>query len=350
MLKTEPFCDRMKGTLGYFDDPMSPPPAEKKANVMTLALTNGCSHNACTFCNMYKGRPYEVRTFEEFREHADDVLDYYRRNKDTLGVPDRIFIGAGNALSADVNLLLNATQYSLFELKRLLGDIPRRLAMYGNTADILKHGYFEMSALRCGGQCGHCSKNTLGDRRGLEVLYWGAESGNDNVLKIAGKGTSGKDARRAAEILNHAHIRTSMMVMPGLGGALFSEGHIEDTAALINRAKPEWVTFIGLKIWPNTPYDKWIKREEGIGRNRRLTDDEITLQTASIIERIEVHTTVGIHGDDVHTFGHNPNAFGAVEVEGPREASRLARRIRADLLLERNLKWFDDGVVGRWDS
>ena len=42
------------------------PPGEWKSYL--LQATVGCSHNACTFCNMYKEKNYRVRTMDEILE------------------------------------------------------------------------------------------------------------------------------------------------------------------------------------------------------------------------------------------------------------------------------------------
>ena len=39
------------------------PPIE--ANTFLLPITEGCSHNSCTFCNMYRGIPFRMLSLEE---------------------------------------------------------------------------------------------------------------------------------------------------------------------------------------------------------------------------------------------------------------------------------------------
>jgi hypothetical protein len=186
----------LKGRLGYAPTPMEPPPSETKDNVVQFSLTEGCNHNSCTYCTMYKdGRVvYSVKSEQEYYDHVRQVLAYLRRYPSALNQIDRIFIGAGNALSADFDTLFFASQYSLQAVLQATGRLPRRVAVYGNTKDILKQGEENLHMLYCGGTCGNCSIQRLGGRRGLEVVYWGLESGSDKVLKIAGKGYDSNEA------------------------------------------------------------------------------------------------------------------------------------------------------------
>ena len=101
------------------------------------------------------------------------------------------------------------------------------------------------------------------------------------------------------------------MIMPGLGGMKHYNAHVDETARVINQLEPEFVTFIGLRVDPNTPYEKKFIEDEALRENRRLTPREIAFQTIDMIKSIERETTIGIHGDDVHTFGHNPLSVGA---------------------------------------
>ncbi len=325
-VEVSPVCDRLAGELGYPIDAMNPPPAEKKPNVLALALTTGCSHGFCTFCTMYDKGRYTEKSLPEFKAHVDLVANWYEKNQ--VVIPDRIFIGAGNALHVETGKLLEATQYALVRLLQHSGNVPRRLAMYGNTNDIVSKGAENLFHLRCGGTCGACSIQKLGTRRGLEVLYWGAESADDEALKLGGKGCTSDNTFTAAYNLRDARIRPSMMIMPGLGGEACDDGHVNNTARLLNYAFPEWITFIGLTIWPDTPYDRMMKQAEQRNTNRALTQAEITEQTARMIEQLDIETTVGVHGSDVHRFGKNPTSLGAVKINDNHDARALADKLR----------------------
>ncbi|MFA5070970.1 MAG: radical SAM protein [Candidatus Pacearchaeota archaeon] len=307
-----PYCNKNLGKFGYSLNPMSPPPAETKSNVIQFSLTEGCSHSACTFCDMYEKKGYKVKTLHEFMHHVDDVIDSLS-SSELRGI-DRIFVGAGNALSVETNELMRATQYALLKVKKATREIPRRLAVYGNTKDILNKGEDALEKLRCGGTCGKCSTDVLGERRGVDVIYWGIESGNSDVLKMAGKGYEQKDIFRASRLINQVKIKTSVMIIPGLGGIKYFDEHVMDTAVVLSQLKPEWITFMGIEMREGVPYTKIMKNEMKKNNNRPLAPKEIVEQTAQIIENIHFNTILGIHGNDVHPTGFNPIPLGTREL------------------------------------
>ena len=43
-----------------YDTPVFRPPSEARSFI--LRVTRGCAHNKCTYCNMYRGVPFQVLT------------------------------------------------------------------------------------------------------------------------------------------------------------------------------------------------------------------------------------------------------------------------------------------------
>ena len=77
----------------FFDDydtPVFRPPSE--ANSFILRVTRGCAHNKCTYCNMYRGVPFQVLTDEEI---ARQMALAYSYNRDGVR---RVFLADGDAL------------------------------------------------------------------------------------------------------------------------------------------------------------------------------------------------------------------------------------------------------------
>lgn len=73
------------------------PPSEWKS--LIIQATIGCSHNKCTFCNMYKDKKFRVKSAKEIISDIEKVKQYYT-------YVDKIFLGDGDALSIDTDELL----------------------------------------------------------------------------------------------------------------------------------------------------------------------------------------------------------------------------------------------------
>ena len=79
-------------------EPVFRPPSE--AHSLILPVTNGCSWNSCTFCEMYTSPQKKFRARDEA-----EVLDEIRRCGEQL-IVQRVFLADGDALV--VQLLLQA--------------------------------------------------------------------------------------------------------------------------------------------------------------------------------------------------------------------------------------------------
>ena len=74
--------------MRYVGDIYRPP---SEAYSLLVQVTIGCSHNKCTFCNMYKEKQFKVRKPEEVLEDLAWAREHYRR-------VERIFLCDGDAL------------------------------------------------------------------------------------------------------------------------------------------------------------------------------------------------------------------------------------------------------------
>ncbi len=311
-----PYCERLIGRKGFSREHMVPPPSERGPHVVQFELTTGCSHGRCTFCNIYDGPNYKEKKIEIFKAHVHSVMNFVS-NKTTIY---RAFIGAGNALNVDIEKLIEASSH-INEVFKKNGFDLIRLSVYGNTQDILKKGREGMEDFRRSGRS-----------YPKKLVYWGLESGNSEVLKIAGKGYDSDQVARAGEILNRGNILNSTMVMPGLGGMSYFNKHVEDTARILNETRPDWITFMGLQIKPNTPYEIWMKKQEELNQNCNLTPYEVSEQTAQIIEKLNFPTIIGVHGYNIHEgFCINPVPIGSKRINNNDEARIVATELRNNM-------------------
>ena len=106
------------------------PPGEWKSYL--LQVTVGCSHNACTFCGMYKDKRYRVRPLEEIYE--DIALA-----RAACGDVNRVFLCDGDAVAMDTADLLAV-------LKKLYETFPslERVNAYAGPVSALAKSHEEL--------------------------------------------------------------------------------------------------------------------------------------------------------------------------------------------------------------
>ncbi len=146
------------------------PPSE--AYSLLVQVTIGCTHNKCTFCKMYKDKKFRVRSLDEVLEDLAWARKQYRR-------VERMFLCDGDALALSNNRLMPILQY-------ISENFPecQRVTVYGRATDVLKKTDEEMRELY---------------EAGLTMVYIGAESGSDKVLKDVCKGETRRQLDRRSE-------------------------------------------------------------------------------------------------------------------------------------------------------
>jgi radical SAM superfamily enzyme YgiQ (UPF0313 family) len=202
--------------------PVFRPPSE--ADSLILPVTDGCSWNRCTFCEMYQAQQ------KRFRARAEsEVCDSIRRAGERLGdTVRRVFLADGDALVLPTRRLL-----TYLELIRTHLPTVHRVSSYCLARNLRKKTATELRELR---------------DAGLRLAYLGAESGDDRVLALVHKGETHDSTRAALEQLGEAGISRSVMIINGLGGESLSESHAEQSARLINAVQPEYLSTLVLML------------------------------------------------------------------------------------------------------
>lgn len=199
----------------HYVEPVFRPPSE--ADSLILPVTNGCSWNRCTFCEMYTAPQKRFRPRDEA-----EVLESIRRCGEIYGADvKRVFLADGDAMTLSTRRLVNI-------LEAIRRDMPgvRRVSSYCLPRNLRKKSVEELAELRA---------------LGLSLVYVGAESGDDEVLARVDKGETFESAREALEKLGAAGVKRSVMILNGLGGVALSRQHALNSAALMNAAPPEFL-------------------------------------------------------------------------------------------------------------
>ncbi len=197
-------------------EPVFRPPSE--AESLILPVTDGCSWNRCTFCEMYTAPQKKFRARDE-----DEVLQSIRRVGELYGdAVRRVFLADGDALVLPTRRLL-----AILEAIRAHLPAVRRVASYCLPRNLRRKPQSELEALAAAG---------------LGLVYVGAESGDDEVLAAVDKGETFESAREALVRLGAAGIRRSVMILNGLGGRALSAQHADHSAQLANAVQPEFLS------------------------------------------------------------------------------------------------------------
>ncbi len=262
---------------------LSSPPSERKPHVLRLELTTGCDYNRCTFCSEYSDFEPVTKSFDEFREHVDRVVDSIGSEKSKI---QRLFIGSGNSLGVDSELLLQALNYAsgIFN--------PQRISLYGRTASILEKSVDELKRLK---------------ETGLSLIYWGLESGSDEVLSYVCKDCTRKEMIEASKMLVEAGIETSAMLMPGVGGLRLSEEHVAGTLELLHKIDLSYLTLLSINPCETSLYARNMKSEKD---NRHLTPDEVNAQAYKLLEGLNPSgLQIGMFTEEVDQVSSNTMRF-----------------------------------------
>jgi len=196
-------------------NPVFRPPSE--AESLILPVTNGCSWNKCTYCEMYTAPQKKFAVRDE-----DETLAALRGcGEQFADQVQRVFLGDGDAMALSTRRLMTLLAAIKMHLPRV-----RRISSYCLPRNLRNKSVAELTELR---------------EAGLSLAYVGAESGDDEVLRRVNKGETFESTREALDKLGAAGITRSVMLLNGLGGAVLSQQHATNSARLINQTQPEFL-------------------------------------------------------------------------------------------------------------
>ena len=196
-------------------NPVFRPPSE--AQSLILSVTNGCSWNKCTYCEMYTAPQKKFQV----RDEAETLASIRSCGEQFGGDVQRVFLGDGDAMVLSTRRLMTL-------LAAINDSMPkvRRISSYCLPRNLRNKTVAELQELR---------------EAGLSLVYVGAESGDDEVLQKVNKGETLESTREALDKLGAAGISRSVMLLNGLGGRQLSQQHAANSARLVNLTQPEFL-------------------------------------------------------------------------------------------------------------
>lgn len=242
-------------------EPVFRPPSE--ANSLILQITNGCSWNKCTYCDMYTQpqKRFSVKPEEDVLREIEWFSQRYSGIK-------RVFLADGDVIALPARRLL----FILDTIRQYLPEVTR-ISSYCSPRNVTRKSDEELKALY---------------DAGLRQVYVGAESGDDFVLKSINKGETHQSTVDSLNRLADAGIKRSVMIINGVGGTRFSEQHALNSALLANRTQPEFLAALVL----NLPHGEARFQQGYNGQFIKMNQHERFLEMRQFVNALELKSTI----------------------------------------------------------
>ena len=265
------------------------PPSE--AYSLIVQVTVGCTHNGCTFCESYKAKKFRLKPFETVLADLREARKHYRQVQ-------RVFFADGDALCMTTEKFLR-----LLDAVRDLFPECERVGTYSRATQILKKSDDELTMLR---------------NAGLGIVYIGAESGSDEVLRRVNKGEASEDITQAVQKAERAGITTSVTFILGLGSRELMSEHAVKTGEMISAMGASYVGLLTLLLSPAAPLYNDVQSGEFI----LLTPQETVEELEIILENINC---------EKETVLRSNHASNWLVLKGtlPNDKERLLKEIRS---------------------
>ena len=208
-----------------YDMPLYRPPSEARSLIFQVTL--GCSHNRCAYCVMYRTKKFCIRPWDELKTDIEEAALTYREAR-------RIFLADGDAMAVDADYMVQI-------LKLLYETFPslERVSAYANPSNLLEKPPEELTAIR---------------QAGLQMLYFGIESGDKELLEKVRKGATVEEIVRSGKKAIDAGFILSATVILGLGGRQGSGRHARETARICSAINPQYLSALTLLIEDTNKY------------------------------------------------------------------------------------------------
>ncbi|MQX37501.1 radical SAM protein [Roseospira navarrensis] len=276
-----------------YDMPLYRPPSEGRN--LIIQATIGCSFNRCAFCSMYRSKRYHPRPLDDVRRDIDAAARAWPG-------ADRIFLADGDAMVLPADHL-----HAILDHLRARFPALTRVSAYATPANLLKKTPVELEGLKAAK---------------LSLVYLGVESGSADVLRRITKGASPNGHAKAIDKARAAGIKVSATVILGLAGTEGWREHMTETAALINRAPPTYLSTLQLYLEEErlAPFFAQMTRD---GRTFTPQDDAAVLAEQRLfLEHLDPPRPV------IFRSNHASNAL-ALAGTLPKDKNRLLAEVTA---------------------
>jgi len=278
----------MSHTFLEYEQPLYRPPSE--ANNLILQITIGCRFNQCSFCSMYKGKQYRLKSLDEIKQDIKLAQQY---DADA----NRIFLADGDAFNLSAEQLTDI----LILLQQAFPKLTR-VSCYATPANIASKTVNELKELK---------KNKL------SLLYVGIETGNNQLLKKITKGTTQSGIIKSLELADSAGIKVSATIILGLGGQTYWQQHIQETVKLLNQAPVTYLSTLQLYLDKTSEDEFYLKFKEPFTHQN---DESILIELSELVANLSPPKKL------IFRSNHASNAL-ALAGNLPKDRERLINEI-----------------------
>lgn len=224
-----------------YDEPLFRPPSE--AYSLIIQVTLGCSWNKCAFCEMYTSKKFKVRNEEDVFNEINSVAEFSDDIK-------KVFLADGNAMVLSTDKLLRILTHLNEKFPKLT-----RVSAYAIAKDLENKSVEELKELY---------------DAGLKLIYVGIESGDNELLRLINKGETYESTVKNLLKAKETGIKSSVMILSGLGGEKYSSQHAINSARVVNEIQPDYLSTLVLSF----PFgvDHFIKRFKGDFQQMDIAD------------------------------------------------------------------------------
>ena len=255
---------------------------------------------------MYRGVPFQILKDEEISRQIA-LAAHYGKNK-----VRRVFLADGDALVLPTAKLLKILQVLREQFPHL-----QRVASYAAPKDILRKSEEELRQLK---------------EAGLQLLYYGMETGDDITLKAVNKGVNAEEAIEAGRRVTASGMKLSLMVILGLAGVEGSARHALATAKAINIIQPTHLSALCLMLYRGSE----LLDQFEAGQFNPLSPAGLMQELRLMLEHIDLPA-------DKHCLFRSNHVSNYVQLAAtlPKEKDRLLKQVDVSIQALSKLKTWD---------
>ncbi len=229
-----------------------------------LQITQGCTHNSCKFCTMYRNVSFKMQPKEWIEEDLQELAEMDPHAK-------TIQLLSANPLCMSYDNLAPI-------LEMINQYLPEMEYIYAATrvTDIRNKSVEQLKSLK---------------DMGLREISLGVESGDDWTLDRINKGYHAVDIIEQCGKLKEAGIDFWMTFLNGVAGREHSEEHAIHSAQIFSQCDPMLVGTGGLVLFPGTP----LLEEAEQGKFSPLSEKEMLMELRTFAEHLTCDCTFITH-------------------------------------------------------